>query len=196
VSQDGRYFLFTSDRAGTPNIWRMDADGSNPKQLTSGSGENLAQPSPDGKWVLYTLPGAGKPTLWRVSMNGGAPQQLTEKFTLSPAISADGKLIACIYREDQPNSSSRIALIPFEGGEPIKVFDAPTPIGRLIRWTPDGRAVTYIVTSAGVSTIWSKRIDGGAPKQLTNFKSDRKSTRLNSSHVAISYAVFCLKKKK
>src|SRR5699024_12147344 len=31
-----------------------------------------------------------------------------------------------------------------------------------------------------------------------NFKSgvDRKSTRLNSSHVSISYAVFCLKKKK
>src|SRR5690606_39635634 len=29
-----------------------------------------------------------------------------------------------------------------------------------------------------------------------NGKSDRKSTRLNSSHVKISYAVFCLKKKK
>src|SRR5690606_41379907 len=28
------------------------------------------------------------------------------------------------------------------------------------------------------------------------FKKDRKSTRLNSSHVKISYAVFCLKKKK
>src|SRR5690554_3123860 len=28
------------------------------------------------------------------------------------------------------------------------------------------------------------------------FTSDRKSTRLNSSHVRISYAVFCLKKKK
>src|SRR5207253_4775021 len=28
------------------------------------------------------------------------------------------------------------------------------------------------------------------------WKADRKSTRLNSSHVAISYAVFCLKKKK
>src|SRR5690625_5582321 len=32
--------------------------------------------------------------------------------------------------------------------------------------------------------------------QLTNNAKDRKSTRLNSSHVAISYAVFCLKKKK
>src|SRR5439155_5667002 len=31
---------------------------------------------------------------------------------------------------------------------------------------------------------------------LTDNSSDRKSTRLNSSHVAISYAVFCLKKKK
>src|SRR5690625_6848344 len=30
----------------------------------------------------------------------------------------------------------------------------------------------------------------------TSFYRDRKSTRLNSSHVAISYAVFCLKKKK
>src|SRR5690625_7077022 len=29
---------------------------------------------------------------------------------------------------------------------------------------------------------------------IMTFKQDRKSTRLNSSHVAISYAVFCLKK--
>src|SRR5207253_7140036 len=33
------------------------------------------------------------------------------------------------------------------------------------------------------------------PKQSRDHASDRKSTRLNSSHVAISYAVFCLKKK-
>src|SRR5690625_6282306 len=31
---------------------------------------------------------------------------------------------------------------------------------------------------------------------LVPFQLDRKSTRLNSSHVAISYAVFCLKQKK
>src|SRR5690625_5757039 len=32
-------------------------------------------------------------------------------------------------------------------------------------------------------------------KDILGFEQDRKSTRLNSSHVAISYAVFCLKKK-
>src|SRR5699024_12830688 len=34
------------------------------------------------------------------------------------------------------------------------------------------------------------------PAALVHRQSDRKSTRLNSSHVSISYAVFCLKKKK
>src|SRR5699024_11762581 len=43
--------------------------------------------------------------------------------------------------------------------------------------------------SAGDSTVGSSQADG-SPQQ------DRKSTRLNSSHVSISYAVFCLKKKK
>src|SRR5207253_6531740 len=35
-----------------------------------------------------------------------------------------------------------------------------------------------------------------AGRELVAFDGDRKSTRLNSSHVAISYAVFCLKKKR
>src|SRR5437870_11407264 len=35
-----------------------------------------------------------------------------------------------------------------------------------------------------------------AREHAPQFRGDRKSTRLNSSHVAISYAVFCLKKKK
>src|SRR5699024_12637649 len=38
--------------------------------------------------------------------------------------------------------------------------------------------------------------DPGYVKELIRYQKDRKSTRLNSSHVSISYAVFCLKKKK
>src|SRR5690625_5882181 len=37
---------------------------------------------------------------------------------------------------------------------------------------------------------------GRAVRHVRDGGGDRKSTRLNSSHVAISYAVFCLKKKK
>src|SRR5436189_3210941 len=40
------------------------------------------------------------------------------------------------------------------------------------------------------------RADQGAERQGPRRQEDRKSTRLNSSHRCISYAVFCLKKKK
>src|SRR2546426_9125431 len=50
---------------------------------------------------------------------------------------------------------------------------------------------------------WRRRLSGGRPlsgggraQGLGRRRSDRKSTRLNSSHLVISYAVFCLKKKK
>src|SRR5690606_41978446 len=51
------------------------------------------------------------------------------------------------------------------------------------------------------ATIWPKvlRRSGVPPKPAPSssscYEKDRKSTRLNSSHVKISYAVFCLKKK-
>src|SRR5439155_24682004 len=49
--------------------------------------------------------------------------------------------------------------------------------------------------------VWDTEPRGGAPSSRLSSTAgerdlDRKSTRLNSSHVAISYAVFCLKKKK
>src|SRR5262245_64825043 len=47
--------------------------------------------------------------------------------------------------------------------------------------------------------IFSRRIIDGREARVCNLTSwivDRKSTRLNSSHLGISYAVFCLKKKK
>ena len=178
VSPDDRYIIFTSDRAGTPNIWRTDLDGSNASQLTSGSGEDHPQFSPDGKWVVYTLLGAGKPTLWRVSIDGGASQQLTDKYTAAAVFSPDGKSIACLYREEQPNSPLKLAIFPLAGGQPTRVFDTPVFTEEVSqvpppRWTTDGRALTYVVTSGGISDIWLQPINGNRSNSVTGFKSDR-----------------------
>src|SRR5262245_62163772 len=45
-------------------------------------------------------------------------------------------------------------------------------------------------------TVAVKRVAGQAVTEAALLRLDRKSTRLNSSHLGISYAVFCLKKKK
>src|SRR5207249_11193612 len=47
----------------------------------------------------------------------------------------------------------------------------------------------------GYELVWLPAA-GGATTRIAPYDGDRKSTRLNSSHVSISYAVFCLKKKK
>ncbi|PWT88640.1 MAG: hypothetical protein C5B55_12750 [Blastocatellia bacterium] len=178
VTADDRYIVFTSDRAGTPNIWRVDIDGSNPKQLTSGSGEATPYCTPDGKWVIYTLPGAGKPTIWRVSIEGGAPQQLINAYATSPASSADGRSIACFYRDEQVNSRIKLAIFNSEGGQPFHTFEisgmpSDSASWPPIAWTNDSRAVNYVVTVGGVSNIWTQPISGEAARQSTSFKSDR-----------------------
>src|SRR5256885_6346340 len=46
------------------------------------------------------------------------------------------------------------------------------------------------------TTRWSASVPRWTCSRRTSASTDRKSTRLNSSHLVISYAVFCLKKKK
>ncbi|MCA1556341.1 MAG: DPP IV N-terminal domain-containing protein, partial [Acidobacteria bacterium] len=142
VTADGRYIVFRSIRTGTWTIWRMDMDGGNVKQLTEGGTDNWPRPSPDGRWVIFTSNRAGVQNLWKVSIDGGEPVRLTEKNTYNATVSPDGKLIACHYREEA-NVPYRVALIPFEGGDPVKLLDFSQkfagPPG--LRWTQDGRAL-------------------------------------------------------
>ena len=37
---------------------------------------------------------------------------------------------------------------------------------------PDGNAVAYLDNASGILNVWSQPLNGGTPKQLTNFKSE------------------------
>src|SRR5437870_6800540 len=63
-------------------------------------------------------------------------------------------------------------------------------------WIYQGRGRTGILFPPQWHRRRLRRPAGWRKGSVRNRVEDRKSTRLNSSHVAISYAVFCLKKKK
>jgi eukaryotic-like serine/threonine-protein kinase len=172
TTSDGHYIVFGSDRAGT-GIWRMDIDGRNLKQLHGGY-DSDPHCSADGKWVVYTSTDSGKSTLQKISIEGGDAVQLSDRVIGASAVSPDGRLIAVTYLDERAIPQRwRIALIPFAGGEPEKTFDAPvTSDNQDLRWTPDGLALTYVVTRVATSNIWLQPIDGGPSRQLTDFKSD------------------------
>jgi serine/threonine protein kinase len=171
ISPDGRTIVFVSDRKDARHtLWKIDIDGGSAKQLTNGNFDRNPAFSPDGQWIIYASMGVSHPNLWRVSINGGDPLKLTDKFSVAPTVSPDGKLIACYYWDQKPDTQLGIALIPFEGGQPIKTFALPSPV---VRWNADGSALTYVDSRSGASNIWSQPIDGGKPVQLTDFKSDQ-----------------------
>jgi TolB protein len=166
--------VFVSRRTGSPEVWRMDGHGNNSKQLTSQLNGTYPTLTPDGKTVIFVSTDENLASLWKVSSDGGTPAKLTEKGLVWPNISPDGKLIAGYYRDD-PQSKFRMGVFPITGGGPIKFFDTPTGIfiGAGVKWTPDGRSLTYVRTKENVSNIWSQSLNGDAPRQLTNFTSDQ-----------------------
>jgi TolB protein len=174
VSADGRYIVFQSNRSGARNIWRIDADGSNPKQLTQGNSVD-ANPvvSPDGKFVVFMSLRSGTWTVWKVGIDGGAAVQLTDRSSEFPSISPDGKSISYFYADQQANNQPKLAVIAFDGGPPVKTVDLPRSVQPIaFAWLPDGQSIAYLDNSSGILNVWSQPIDGSAPKQLTNYKSE------------------------
>lgn len=172
VSPDGRYIFFSSDRVGHYNIWRVDIDGSNLKQLTTGEDEFFPFCTPDGAWVVFQR-GMLEPRLWKMPVDGGESVQLTDSRVMRPAVSPDGKLIVYYYLDPDVSRWS-IGIVSSEGGRRLRRFDFPPTVAwRFIRWSPDGQSIAYANSPGGLSDIWAQPLDGGPPKQLTNFKAEQ-----------------------
>src|SRR5262249_39965851 len=102
-SPDGKKLLFTSTRSGSQEIWVANADGSEPKQLTSASG--LVQHpswSPDGKRTLYNSNREGSQDIYVMDADGSNVRRLTTDpaMDFAPAWSPDGKRIAFTSNRD------------------------------------------------------------------------------------------------
>jgi Tol biopolymer transport system component len=165
---------------GDVNVWRATQEGNDLTQLTTGAFEDYPTCSPDGGWLLYVMTSGEKRLLLRMPLGGGAPQVLDDRFAFSPATGAevtpayspDGKRIA-FFRARQDNSSIlALAIMAADGSSMLKEFEIPQNAEQL-RWTPDGRAITYVVQKGAASNIWRQPVLGGSPQQITHFPVDR-----------------------
>ena len=79
-SPDGKHLVFQSTRTGYHEIWRADADGSNPVQLTHFAKNLTGTPrwSPDSKWISFDSRPAGHSEVFIINAEGGQPRQVTQ----------------------------------------------------------------------------------------------------------------------
>jgi DNA-binding winged helix-turn-helix (wHTH) protein/Tol biopolymer transport system component len=180
---DGRYVLLDwAGRAGTNkvNIWRVNADGSNPKQLSHGDYDVAAVCASDGKWAYYKDFISFQ--LMRVPMEGGAPEvvpglDISKRIFAGPdmTISPDGKRLAFLVGGPENGGPiSKIALVPLDAGpnSPVQFLDPDPRISGPAAFTPDGKAVIYPVREYGVDNLWLQPLDGSRRHQITYFQSD------------------------
>ncbi len=159
--------VFSSNRSGEFHLWRFDAETNAYTQLTFGPGYDEAPTiSPDRKWIVYTSWTANNPRLYKIPVSGGRRSQIGTHLATHPAISPDGKSIAC-HMPDPNSSRWTVAVIPLDGVGTTQLFpSANIPV----RWSPNGAALTSVLTDErGVSNLWDFPIDGSAPRQLTSF---------------------------
>jgi eukaryotic-like serine/threonine-protein kinase len=166
---DGRHIVYESLRS-TEHIWVMNADGSNPTQLTSGDGESFPDCSPDGKWVVYLESDRSVGfRAWRVNIDGGKRVQLAHAWAFGPRISPDGRLV--MYTTLGPkNEHDVIVVVDAVSGQRMYSWDIPAGTHDP-HWAQDGQAVDYVMTRDSVSNLWRQPLSGGPAKPVTDFKS-------------------------
>lgn len=163
------------------NIWRVNSDGSNPVQLTSGKFDLYPVCSPDQKWVYYLDSPAN--VIKRVATGGSSKSEAVDKSdnfrgyveAVEMGISADGKTLAYLIQTvdaQTQEGTQRIAMLKLEPPGSLRQLDVDPRVSGGVQFTPDGKAVAYPVRENGVDNIWIQPLDGSAGHSITHFKSD------------------------
>ena len=92
-------------------------------------------------------------------------------FAAFPAVSPDGKWIAC-YHVDQQNPLQLI-IFPFEGGQPAKTINLPStgaPLNGHPFWSADGKSVMFVNRVSNITNVWSQPLDGESAETSNKFQ--------------------------
>jgi TolB protein len=148
------------------DIWIMDADGNNKKQLTNGGDASSPQWQPHGERIAYLSDRSGKREIWMVSPDGTGEVRVTfaggnvSDYAWSP----DGTAIAYVVGSArEPEFSIWIAEI--EGNDTGQVTSGnwdQSPV-----WSPDGTRITFTSMSRNRTAIWTMKSDGSDLAPLT-----------------------------
>ncbi len=188
-SPDGRRVAFTSDRGGGDNIWVMNLDGSDKRQVTKEDFRLLGQPtwSPDGRFIaarkhFTTGRSLGTGEVWLYHASGGGGVQLVKRASEQlqkelgePVYAPDGKSIYYTrnvtpgpvfeYAQNSRTDLFDIERYDLDTGE---VETAVSGVGGSVRPTPahDGKRIAFVRRQDNRTRLWVKDFATGIERVI------------------------------
>jgi len=175
----------------TYKIWRANGDESEPRAISPGSGSIILWGcSPDGSSLYYTDYSKTNGVMVMPATGGEAqivPGSTPKDATMVDAtISPDGSTLAQYSEAEAPDSGGtrkEINLVNLQNpAEAPRTIDLDPGFSLAfhqlgpgtnagLRFSPDGKAVAFVLAEKGTEDIWLQPLDGGKPRKLTNFDS-------------------------
>lgn len=179
---DGK-IIFRSTADGSSNLWKIDADGGNRRQLTTNAQVDSGRlcVSPDGKYLVFASWRLGKTNLWRVAAAGGDLTQLTDgEADTRPQCTPDGQSV--VYQSGL-HSKPQLWKVPLAGGEAVRLTDF------YAKWASisnDGSRISYlymtddkwrigIISSAGGSMLQGLDVPSDLREPVIHWSPDNQS---------------------
>ncbi|HKN66669.1 MAG TPA: serine hydrolase [Gemmatimonadaceae bacterium] len=157
-SPDGRWLVFTGQRNGDFDVYRIPSAGGDEVRLTSTPGlDDGPEYSPDGRYIYFNSARTGRMQLWRMRPDGSGQEQLTSDGFNNwfPHLSPDGRWIAFISfppppevaADDHPFYKHVLLRLMPTGGGPARViaylYGGQGTIN-VPSWSPDGKRLAFV----------------------------------------------------
>jgi Tol biopolymer transport system component len=155
-SPDNKFLIYTAERNGDYDIYKISAKGGEEKRLTDAKGlDDGSEYTPDGKYIYFNSVRSGSMQIWRMKPDGNEQERITddEFNNWFPHVSPDGKSIVFLSytKEVAPNDHPfykqvYLHLMPFEGGQPkviAYVYGGQGTIN-VPSWSPDSKKVAFV----------------------------------------------------
>jgi Tol biopolymer transport system component len=159
-SPDGNWLVFTGQRNGDFDVYRIPASGGDEIRLTSTPGlDDGPEYTADGKYIYFNSARTGRMQIWRMRPDGSAQEQITSDDFNNwfPHISPDGKWIVYISfsldvaADDHPfYKHVMLRLMPIGGGPSrviAYVYGGQGTIN-VPSWSPDGTRLAFVSNTA------------------------------------------------
>jgi dipeptidyl aminopeptidase/acylaminoacyl peptidase len=184
-SPDGKEVVFTTNLTGRFNLWKVNAEGGWPVQLSQSDDRQYGGTwSPDGKWIVFASDKGGGEIydLFAIPSNGGEIVNLTNTPDISEnsAIwSPDGSRMAISYKP-KTSSATDVAILDWKTREVHNLTQEKTKdhLWSGAFWSPDGKFIYVTRSDAGFndSDVYRVEVATGASENLTPHQGQNRSS--------------------